>query len=87
MEKIEFTQKITPEFIEWLTSRRDEHGWTITELASRVSMTRGHIHKVLSGEKDITLKLCYSLAMAFSVPTTEVLSIAGFDTPELEPAL
>lgn len=78
MKKITFTRKSTPEFVEWLTSRRNDKGWSISELARQSGVSRIYIHQIISGKKGITLNFCYLLAVVFCVSITEVLDIAGY---------
>lgn len=48
--------------------RRDVHGWTVSELADDVGISRSYLEKIESGRRDPSVGICARAARALGVP-------------------
>lgn len=60
-------QAIRTRFGRRVTALRDMNGWTITELADRAGLGRGHVSRIEKGEYAVTLETASAIAEAFGM--------------------
>jgi len=68
------SDKLTALLADELHSR----SWSMRELARRAGVSHTTIASVLNGERKPTVVVCRGIARALSIPTEDVLRLAGF---------
>lgn len=65
------------DFIRYVEQKMNERRWSQADLAREANMTTSMVSNLLNGKRKVGISTANSLARAFQVPPTEVLSAAG----------
>lgn len=67
-----------------IRSLRKARGWTLSQLATAVGMTTGHVQKLEVGERELTLPVMERVAVALEVSVADLLpaSLGGLSDKE-----
>lgn len=69
-----------------LTAKREERGWSESELARRAGLNQSTVHRILKGEsQNPQINYIERLARALGLDIAEVLGLRGTATPEVAP--
>ena len=72
------------DLIKWIEQKRNEHGWSINELARQAGLSPGGVGDVLNNNNNPGFRFCKAIAEAFDVPPENVLRLAGLLPPQPE---
>lgn len=79
LEQLENTAEFKATFFALQVSNRlgvllDRKGWSISELAARMGVSRQYVHQILSGKQNVTLKKLAEICHALQVDPASLLS-------------
>ena len=74
------------DFVNWLTTKLNERGWTASELARRAEMVPSTISMVINEYNDPSPEFCLKVAQALGESPMDVLRLGGY-LPALPPAV
>ncbi len=63
---------MSEDFAAWITTLREERGWSHSEAARRGGFSASMFDKVVAGQAQPGLDFCRGIAQAFGIPLVEV---------------
>jgi len=74
------------DFLTWVITETERHGWSYSELARRMGITPAGVTRVVNGERAVTYDFCMGIARIFDRSPEGVLRVAGL-LPPLPPTV